>query len=70
MVASLNERGPFQVRYEPLVLKLPHTGDQIAYIVRVQFPEQRQPLCRLKVEITVDEPILAPAENRLYCMFL
>jgi uncharacterized protein len=65
MVASLNERGPFQVRHEPLVLKHPHPGDQIAYIVRVQFPEQRQPLCRLKVEITVDEPILASIENRL-----
>jgi len=65
MAESLNERGPFQVRYEPLVLKQPHPGDQIAYIVRVQFPEQRQPLCRLKVEITVDEPILAPIENRL-----
>lgn len=30
--------------------------------MRVQFPEQRQPLCRLKVEITVDEPILSPVE--------
>lgn len=64
MAESLNDRGPFQVSFEPLVLKLPHPGDQIAYIVRVQFPEQRQPLCRLKVEITIDEPILAPTENR------
>jgi hypothetical protein len=45
-------------------LKQAHPGDQKAYIVRVQFPEQRQPLCRLKVEITVDEPILSPTENR------
>jgi predicted nucleotidyltransferase component of viral defense system len=64
MAESLNERGPFQVSFEPLVLKQPHPGDQIAYIVRVQFPTQRRPLCRLKVEITVDEPILAPTENR------
>ncbi len=64
MAESLNDRGPFQVSFEPLVLKLPHPGDQIAYIVRVQFPTQRQPLCRLKIEITVDEPILAPTENR------
>lgn len=49
---------PFQVELEPLLLKQPHPGDQKAYLVRVQFPEQRQPLCRLKVEITVDEPIL------------
>jgi predicted nucleotidyltransferase component of viral defense system len=65
MVDRLNERGPFQARFEPLILKQPHPGDQIAYIVRVQFPEQRQPLCRLKVEITVDESILMPTENRL-----
>jgi predicted nucleotidyltransferase component of viral defense system len=64
MAESLNDRGPFRVSFEPLVLKLPHPGDQIAYIVRVQFPTQRQLLCRLKIEITVDEPILAPTENR------
>lgn len=64
MGEMLNERGPFQVELEPLILKLPHPGDQKAYLVQVQFPEQRQPLCRLKVEITVDEPILLPTENR------
>ena len=58
MSEMLNERGPFQVELEPLMLKQPHPGDQKAYLVRVQFPEQRQALCRLKVEITVDEPIL------------
>ena len=64
MAGMLNDRGPFQVALEPLILKQPHPGDQEAYLVRVQFPEQRQPLCRLKVEITVDEPILLPTENR------
>lgn len=64
MAEMLNERGPFFVVLEPLILKLPHRGEQKAYLVRVQFPEQRQPLCRLKVEITVDEPILLPTENR------
>jgi uncharacterized protein len=60
MGEMLNERGPFQVELESLILKQPHPGDQKAYLVRVQFPEQRQALCRLKVEITVDEPILTP----------
>jgi uncharacterized protein len=64
MVECLNERGPFQVNFEQLVLKKPHPGDQIAYIVRVQFPLHHQPLCRLKLEITIDEPILALTENR------
>lgn len=61
---SLNEQGPFQTSLEPLILNSPHPGDQKAYIVRVQFPGQRRPLCRLKVEITVDEPIFTPIENR------
>jgi uncharacterized protein len=56
----LTVRGPFRVELEPLILKHPHPGDQKAYQVRVQFPEQRQALCRLKVEITVDESILFP----------
>ncbi len=64
MGKMLNERGPFQIALEPLLLKQPHPGDQKAYLVRVQFPEQRQPLCRLKVEITMDEPILTPVEIR------
>jgi len=64
MGEMLNERGPFQVNYEPLILKQPHPGEQKAYLMRVQFPQQRQLLCRLKVEITVDEPILTPVETR------
>lgn len=64
MDEMLNERGPFQVGLEPLLLKQPHPGDQKAYLVRLQFPEQRQLLCRLKVEITVDEPILTQVEIR------
>ena len=64
MREMLNERGPFQVELESLQLKQPHPGDQKAYLVRVRFPEQRQLLCRLKVEITVDEPIFSPVEVR------
>jgi uncharacterized protein len=64
MTADLNARGPFQVVSEPLLLKQPHPGGQSAYRVRVQFPGQHQPLCRLKVEITVDEPVLMPVEVR------
>lgn len=59
----LFERGPFEVQHEALTLKQPHPGEQVGYLVRVQFPGQRQALCRLKVEITVDEPILLPVES-------
>ena len=60
----LYERGPFEVRHQTLTLKKPHPSQQPAFLVRVQFPGQRQALCRLKVEITVDEPILLPKEKR------
>jgi hypothetical protein len=43
---------------------MPHPGKQVAFLVRVRFPGQRQSLCRLKIEITVDEPILLPVERR------
>jgi predicted nucleotidyltransferase component of viral defense system len=64
MEKMLVNRGPFQAFFEPLLLKQPHPGEQKAYLVRIQFPGQRQPLCRLKVEITIDEPILTPVEKR------
>jgi uncharacterized protein len=64
MADQLQERGPFEVQVEPLILRLPHPGQQMASMVRVRFPDQRQALCRLKVEITVDEPVLLPA--RMY----
>jgi hypothetical protein len=42
MIAMLDERGPFQVHVEPLVLREAHLGEQAAYTVRVQFPTRRQ----------------------------
>jgi len=66
MAERLKERGPFAVTREPLLLRDPHPGGQAAWVVRVQFPAQRQSLCRLKVEITVDEPVLLlPAQRPL-----
>jgi predicted nucleotidyltransferase component of viral defense system len=63
MAGLLQEHGPFDVQVEPLTLRLPHPGKQMAYTVRVRFPDQRQALCRLKIEITVllqarEHPIL------------
>lgn len=62
----LQERGPFMLEHEPMNLRDPHPGGQSSYIVRVQFPYHRTPACRLKVEITVDEPvILEPARRSI-----
>ena len=60
----LQERGAFLVTWERLELRLPHPGGQDAFVVRVQFPGQRQPFCRLKVEITHDELVLWPPVER------
>jgi len=64
MADLLQERGPFEVQAERLTLHMPHPGKQMAYTVRVRFPDQRQALCRLKVEITVDEPVLLKVRER------
>lgn len=62
--AQLREHGPFAVTLERLTLREPHPGGQDAFIVRVRFPTHRQPLCRLKVEITHDEDVLLPPVTR------
>jgi predicted nucleotidyltransferase component of viral defense system len=64
MTELLQQNGPFILQLEPLLLPQPHPEQQAAYTVRVQFPYHRQPLCRLKVEITTDEPILLPIIDR------
>jgi len=61
---QLQEGGPFAVTLERLVLRDPHPSGQDAFIVRVRFPTHREPLCRLKVEITYDEDVLLPPVTR------
>jgi predicted nucleotidyltransferase component of viral defense system len=62
--ALLREHGPFRTELEQLTLREPHPGGQSLFVVRVQFPDHRQPLCRLKVEITIDEPVYLKPEIR------
>jgi len=38
----------------------PHPGGQEAFVVRVQFPWQRQPIVPIKIEVTHDELVLLP----------
>ena len=45
-------------RYEE---RVPHPGGQDAFVVRVQFPWQREPIVPIKIEITHDEPVLLSA---------
>jgi len=64
MKEILVEKGAFSVRFAPLELQKPHPRGQIAYIIRVQFPYQREPMCRLKIEVTLDEVVLLAPETR------
>jgi len=58
--AQLQEEGPFSVTLQRLTLRDRHPGGQDAFTVLVGFPTHREPLCRLKVEITHDEEVLLP----------
>ena len=61
----LQERGSFNIEYELVTLRDPHPRGQSSYVVRVQFPHHQAPICRLKVEITIDEPIILEPDRRL-----
>jgi len=61
---SLFAKGPFDVLLERIVHRDPHPQGQESFAFRVQFPWQRRPLCLVKLEVTVDEPILLAAPPR------
>jgi predicted nucleotidyltransferase component of viral defense system len=62
----LQENGAFTVQLEPLILREPHPEGQLSFVLRVQFPYHRQPLCRLKIEISIQEPaILTPVRRSI-----
>lgn len=60
----LNERGPFTLDISRYTEREPHPGGQEAFNIRVGFPWQRETLCRIKLEISHDEPVLRKPENR------
>lgn len=60
----LRAQGPFTLAVARYGEHDPHPGGQQAFAVRVQFPWQPRPLCRIMVEITHDEPVLLAPEPR------
>ncbi len=56
---ALQEQGAFAVSVSRYPSQGPHPDGQEAFRVHVQFPWQRRAACSLKVEITMDEPVLA-----------
>ena len=60
----LAEAGPLSVRLDRRPERAPHPGGQKAFRLLVRFPWQTTPLCSIKLEITMDEPLALPPERR------
>ncbi|MGA1864324.1 MAG: nucleotidyl transferase AbiEii/AbiGii toxin family protein [bacterium] len=59
-------QGLFTLRIERYLEREPHPHEQDAFTIRVQFPWHPGPLCRIKLEIAHNEPILLePPRRRL-----
>ena len=56
----MTEHGPFEVVFRRYEEREPHPHAQEAFTFHVQFPWHPSPLCRVKVEISHDEPVVLP----------
>jgi hypothetical protein len=62
----ISEYGAFHIEIERYVEREPHPKGQEAFTIRVKFPWYPEPLCRIKIEITYDEPVLLkPLKQKL-----
>ncbi|MHB0981076.1 MAG: nucleotidyl transferase AbiEii/AbiGii toxin family protein [Thermoleophilia bacterium] len=60
----LGQCGPFTVTSSRRPERSAHPAGQEAFVIRVQFPWHRSTSRSIKIEITVDEPLLLPAVQR------
>jgi predicted nucleotidyltransferase component of viral defense system len=60
----LTEHGPFTLDMTRYHERVPHPHGQEAFVVRVQFPWHPSPLCRVKMEISHDEPVIMEPDSR------
>lgn len=60
----LNEYGSFEIQLKRNPEKAPHPNGQDAFNIFVKFPWHPTPLCRIKVEITHDEPVILSPEYK------
>jgi len=60
----LMEQGPFSFLLERYLERDPHPHGQEAFTIRTQFPWHPEPLCRVKMEISHDEPVLIEPARR------
>lgn len=60
----LDEYAPVEIVCERYTEKEPHPSGQEAFIIRAQFPWQRELHTRVMVETSIDEKIIKPANER------
>lgn len=60
----LTEYGPFDIELKRNPERAPHPNGQDAFNILLKFPWQSALLCRIKVEITHDEPVILPPEYK------
>lgn len=61
--AAARTFAPITMTVERYEERDPHPGGQEAFVVRIQFPWQRQPMVPVKIEVTHDEPVLLSAPS-------
>ncbi|MCG8555630.1 MAG: nucleotidyl transferase AbiEii/AbiGii toxin family protein [Proteobacteria bacterium] len=62
--AAVRKIAPLTFTVERYEERDPHPGGQEAFIVRAQFPWQRQPMVPVKIEVTHDEPVLLASDRQ------
>lgn len=60
----LSEYGAFALEPARYIERDPHPFGQEAFVIRVRFPWHPSPLCRVKLEISRDEPVLLAPDLR------
>ena len=63
-VSILEEYDPVRISFRRYTERRPHPGGQQAFDIYPVLSWQRQPSTRVRVEITMDEPVLRRAERR------
>ncbi|MFP4083156.1 MAG: nucleotidyl transferase AbiEii/AbiGii toxin family protein [Candidatus Aminicenantes bacterium] len=60
----LNEYAPVEIFCRRYVERDPHPGGQEAFLINARLPWQNRPHTRVMIEISIDEDVLKPLNNR------
>ncbi len=63
-VRLLDEYAPVEIACERYTEREPHPGGQEAFAIRARFPWHSRPQTRVMIEVTMDERVFRPPENR------